>query len=88
MSEKIDLQQAIKEAMQTEKDAMDYYKYAAEKMFDEKANVLLRSSPKRKNNMRTCFTPSTKGTMSLTLKRLLLLNRIRNPAGGKLFNKP
>ncbi|PLX94087.1 MAG: rubrerythrin [Desulfuromonas sp.] len=37
MSEKIDLQQAIKEAMQTEKNAMDYYKYGAEKMFDEKA---------------------------------------------------
>ena len=37
MSEKIDLQQAIKEAMQTEKDAMDYYKFAAEKMFDERA---------------------------------------------------
>ncbi|MFA5701396.1 MAG: ferritin family protein [Desulfuromonas sp.] len=37
MSEKLDLQQAIKEAMQTEKDAMDFYKYAAEKMFDERA---------------------------------------------------
>ncbi len=37
MSEKIDLQKAIKEAMQTEKDAMDFYKYAAEKMFNEQA---------------------------------------------------
>lgn len=34
---KIDLQKAIKEAMQTEKNAMDYYKYGAEKMHDEKA---------------------------------------------------
>lgn len=33
----MDLQQAIKEAMQTEKDAMDYYKYGAEKMADDKA---------------------------------------------------
>lgn len=37
MTEKIDLQKAIKEAMQTEKNAMDYYKYGAEKMHDEKA---------------------------------------------------
>jgi len=37
MSEKLDLQAAIKDAMQTEKDAMDFYKYAAEKMFDDHA---------------------------------------------------
>lgn len=33
----IDVQQAIKEAIQTEKDAMDYYKYGAERMAAEKA---------------------------------------------------
>lgn len=37
MTEKIDIQKAIKEAMQTEKNAMDYYKYGAEKMHDERA---------------------------------------------------
>lgn len=37
MTAKTDLQQAIKKAMQTEKDAMDYYKYGAEKMHDEHA---------------------------------------------------
>jgi len=37
MSEKIDVQLAIKEAMQTEKDAMDFYKFGAEKMSDDKA---------------------------------------------------
>jgi len=37
MTDKFDLQAAIKQAMQTEKDAMDYYKYGAEKMSDPKA---------------------------------------------------
>ncbi|MEA3466066.1 MAG: ferritin family protein [Thermodesulfobacteriota bacterium] len=37
MTAKTNLQQAIKIAMQTEKDAMDYYKYGAEKMHDEHA---------------------------------------------------
>ncbi len=37
MTNSFDLQKAIKDAMQTEKDAMDYYKYAAEKMHDQKA---------------------------------------------------
>ena len=37
MTQKINVQKAIKEAMQTEKDAMDFYKYGAEKMSDEKA---------------------------------------------------
>ena len=37
MSEQIDVQNAIKNAMQTEKDAMDFYKYGAEKMTDPKA---------------------------------------------------
>ena len=34
---KIDVQKAIKESIQTEKDAMDYYKYGAERMADERA---------------------------------------------------
>ncbi len=37
MTEKLDLQQAIKEAVQTEKDAMDYYRYCAERIAEEKA---------------------------------------------------
>lgn len=32
-----DVQKAIKDSIQTEKDAMDYYKYGAEKMAEEKA---------------------------------------------------
>ncbi|GAB4566703.1 MAG: ferritin family protein [Geothermobacteraceae bacterium] len=32
----LDLKQAIREAIQTEKDAMDYYNFAAEKAFDER----------------------------------------------------
>jgi len=32
-----DLQRAIKDSIQTEKDAMDYYKYAAERMAEDKA---------------------------------------------------
>jgi rubrerythrin len=32
-----DLQSAIKESIQTEKDAMDYYKYAGERMAEDKA---------------------------------------------------
>lgn len=35
--ETIDVQTAIKESIQTEKDAMDYYKYAAERMAEDKA---------------------------------------------------
>lgn len=34
-----ELQQAIKAAIQTEKDAMDYYKYGAERMADDKARA-------------------------------------------------
>lgn len=37
MSEIIDVQQALKAAIQTEKDAMDFYKYGAEKMPDDQA---------------------------------------------------
>ena len=37
--DKIELQQAIKASMQTEKDAMDYYRYGAERMADEKASA-------------------------------------------------
>ena len=33
----IDVQKAIKDSIQTEKDAMDFYKYAAERMAEEKA---------------------------------------------------
>ena len=32
-----DLQKALKDSIQTEKDAMDFYKFGAEKMADEKA---------------------------------------------------
>lgn len=39
----IDLQQAIKTAMQTEKDAMDYYRLAAEKMDDERCSKTFKS---------------------------------------------
>ncbi|MDT8440092.1 MAG: ferritin family protein [Desulfuromonadales bacterium] len=35
--EAVDVQKAIKDAIQTEKDAMDYYKYGAEQMADERA---------------------------------------------------
>jgi len=37
MSEPLDLQVALKEAVKTEKDAMDYYKYGAEKMAEDRA---------------------------------------------------
>lgn len=37
MSETIDVQQALRIAVQTEKDAMDFYRLGAEKMADEKA---------------------------------------------------
>jgi len=33
----VDVQKAIKEAIQTEKDAMDYYKYGAERMAEDHA---------------------------------------------------
>jgi len=33
----IDVQRAIKDSIQTEKDAMDYYKYGAERMAEDKA---------------------------------------------------
>ena len=33
----VDVQKAIKESIQTEKDAMDYYKYAAEQLTEDKA---------------------------------------------------
>ncbi len=35
----IDLQDALLDSAQTEKDAMDFYKYGAEKMFDDKAKA-------------------------------------------------
>ena len=35
--ETVDVQKAIKESIQTEKDAMDFYKYGAERMAEEKA---------------------------------------------------
>lgn len=37
--DKNQLQQAIKASIQTEKDAMDYYKYGAERMADDKARA-------------------------------------------------
>jgi len=37
--DKFELQQAIKASMQTEKDAMDYYRYGAERMPDDKARA-------------------------------------------------
>lgn len=37
MTAAIELQKAIKAAMQTEKNAMDYYKYGAQKMPDDRA---------------------------------------------------
>jgi rubrerythrin len=37
--DKIELQKAIRASMQTEKDAMDYYRYGAERMADEKARA-------------------------------------------------
>jgi rubrerythrin len=35
--ETVDVQKAIKDSIQTEKDAMDFYKYGAERMAEEKA---------------------------------------------------
>jgi rubrerythrin len=37
--DKLELQKAIKASMQTEKDAMDYYRYSAERMPDDKARA-------------------------------------------------
>ena len=37
--DKIELQKAIRASMQTEKDAMDYYRFGAERMADEKARA-------------------------------------------------
>lgn len=37
MSEQFDVQQALKSAIQTEKDAMDFYKFGAQQMPDDKA---------------------------------------------------
>lgn len=37
MSEKFDVQAAIKNSIKTEKDAFDFYRFAGEKMADEKA---------------------------------------------------
>ena len=37
--ELVELQKAIKAAIQTEKDAMDYYRYGAERMPDDKARA-------------------------------------------------
>ncbi len=36
----VDIQEALKASAQTEKDAMDFYKYGAEKMADEKAQAM------------------------------------------------
>ena len=35
----IDVEKAIKDSIQTEKDAMDFYKYGAERMMEEKARL-------------------------------------------------
>jgi len=35
----IDVQKAIKDSIQTEKDAMDFYKYGAERMMEDKARM-------------------------------------------------
>lgn len=37
-----DLKEALRQAIQTEKDAMDYYRYAAEQMHDEKARLTFK----------------------------------------------
>lgn len=37
--DKVQLQKAIRASMQTEKDAMDYYRYGAERMPDDKARA-------------------------------------------------
>jgi rubrerythrin len=62
MTVNFDLQKAIKQAMQTEKDAMDYYKYAAEKIHDAKAKKAFEILAKEEKQHAHMFFSIYRGT--------------------------
>ena len=62
MTVNFDLQKAIKQAMQTEKNAMDYYKYAAEKIHDGKAKKAFEILAKEEKQHAHMFFSIYRGT--------------------------
>jgi len=62
MSGIVDLQAAIKESIQTEKDAMDFYKFGAEKMADDKAKATFELLAREEYQHAKMFFNLYKGT--------------------------
>ena len=84
--ETIDVQQAIKESIQTEKDAMDYYKYAAERMAEDKYKELYKQRPSvaefpnadcRNRNLRQFRVRGLKKVKSVALWHAIAFNFTR-----------
>lgn len=58
----IDIHKALLEAAQTEKDAMDFYKYGAEKMADDKASATFKILALEEKEHARSFYDSCDGT--------------------------
>ena len=58
----IDIHKALLEAAQTEKDAMDFYKYGAEKMADDKASATFVILAKEEMELARSFYDSCDGS--------------------------
>ena len=62
MSEQFDVQQALKSAIQTEKDAMDFYKFGAQQMPDDKARQTFEMLARDEMQHARMFYNAYKGT--------------------------
>jgi len=61
MSEKLEVQQALKEAIRTEKDAMDFYRYGAEKMGESRAREVFELLAREERHHAEMFYNAYKG---------------------------
>ena len=62
MGEQFDVQQALKSAIQTEKDAMDFYKFGAQQMPDDKARQTFEMLARDEMQHARMFYNAYKGT--------------------------
>jgi len=61
MSDKLEVQQALKEAIRTEKDAMDFYRYGAEKMGESRAREVFELLAREERHHAEMFYNAYKG---------------------------
>jgi rubrerythrin len=61
MTEKLDIQAALRDAVNTEKEAMDFYRFAAEKSTDEKAREVFELLAREERQHALMFYNACKG---------------------------